>query len=289
MNQLSPNSLKTTLLLGVLTALLLYFGQSFGGKSGLMMAFLSALVINFGAYWFSDKIVLALYRAREVRSDEQPQLYATAAYLAERANIPRPAIYVIEENAPNAFATGRSPEHAAIAVTTGMISLLTKDELAGVIAHELAHVQHRDTLISCIAACIGGAVNILANMVQWTVMFGMGRKEEAGRNGKFTMMVMSMIAPMFAVMIQMAISRAREFAADEKGAELCGDPMWLANALRKLEKARENNRLEETEHNPATAHLFIINPLHNKQWSLLFSTHPPIGERIQRLENLSLF
>lgn len=289
MNQLSPNGLKTTLLLGGLTGLLLYVGQSFGGAPGLMMALLGALVVNLGAYWFSDKIILTLYNAKEVRSDEQPQLYATAAYLAERANIPRPAIYIIEEKTPNAFATGRSPEHAAIAVTTGMLSLLTKDELAGVIAHELAHVQHRDTLISCIAACIGGAVNILANMMQWIVMFGMGRKEEAGRNSKFTMMMMSMIAPVIAVMIQMAISRSREFAADEKGAELCGDPMWLANALRKLERARESSRLEETEHNPATAHLFIINPLHSKQWSLLFSTHPPIGERIQRLENLSLF
>lgn len=289
MKQLSPNTLKTTLLLGALTGLLLYFGQSFGGSQGLIMALLGALIVNLGAYWFSDKIVLTLYQAKEVRSDEQPQLYATAAYLAERANIPRPAIYVIEENTPNAFATGRNPEHAAIAVTTGMISLLSKNELAGVIAHELAHVQHRDTLVSCVAACIGGAVNILANMVQWVVMFGMGRKDEAKRNGKFTAIVMSMVAPMIAVMIQMAISRSREFAADEKSAELCGDPMWLANALRKLENARENNRLEETEHNPATAHLFIVNPLHNKQWSLLFSTHPPIGERIQRLENLSLF
>lgn len=286
MSQLSPNSIKTILLLSGLTGLLLYFGQAYGGQSGLLIALLCALVINFGTYWFSDKIILSLYRAKAVRSDEQPQLYATTAYLAERANIPRPALYVIDEATPNAFATGRSPEHAAIAVTTGMLSLLSKDELAGVIAHELAHVQHRDTLLCCLAACIGGAISILANIIQWTVMFGMGRKEEAGRHGKFSLMVMSMIAPMLAVMIQMAISRSREFAADEKAASLCGDAMWLANALRKLDKAREENRLEDTEHNPATAHLFIINPLHNKQWSLLFATHPPIGERIHRLESL---
>jgi heat shock protein HtpX len=285
---MSPNSLKTTLLLGVLTIMVIYLGYYIGGDKALVPSLFIACAINLGAYWFSDKIILLLYRAKEVRSDEYPLLFATAAYLSEKIDLPRPRLYVIDEPTPNAFAIGRHPQNAGIVVTTGILSLLNKEELAGVIAHEIAHVIHRDTLISCIAASIGGAISMMANVIQWIFVFGMGYRNNGERgNNKLARFIMSMIAPVAAVLIHMAISRTREYVADERAGEICGDPMWLADALRKLDKAKENQRLQEAEDNPTTAHLFVINPLHNKQWAFLFSTHPPIGERIARLENMA--
>ncbi len=284
---MSQNNAKSFLLLGALSALLLIAGHSLAGQQGVIVALGVAVILNFGAYWFSDKLVLALYRAKEITSDDKPMLYATVAYLSERAQIPRPRIYLIDETMPNAFATGRSPEHGAIVVTKGLLELLNKDELAGVIAHEIAHIQHRDTLLCTIAASVGGAITMLANTAQALFIFGMGTRKKGGNN-KLAVILMSMTAPMLAIIIQMAISQSREFAADEKGAALCEDPKFLANALRKLENARDYHNLKDVEDNPSTSHLFIINPLRTKRWKLLFASHPSIGERIDRLECMML-
>lgn len=286
---LTPNTIKTAFLLGVLTVLLLYFGQKWAGPAGFIFALFLAICMNFGAYWFADKIVLSLYDAKPTVVEDYPALYGIVAYLVEKADLPSPKIYVIEDKAPNAFAIGRDPLHAAIVVTTGLLKILSKDELAGVIAHEIAHIQQHDTLVATIAASIGGALSIVANVTQWAFIFvsGRGSDEKSGRNILGTML-MSMVAPLLAILIQIAISRSREYAADEEGANLCGQPMWLADALRKIHNAKERYALKEADQNPATAHLFIVDPLRSKQWMILFSTHPPIAERIDRLEALIL-
>lgn len=282
------NLFRTTLLLAVLTGLLLVAGQLLGGQTGMMFALVLAVAMNFGAYWFSDKIVLSMYGAQEVGPHDAPELYSIVQELARRGNLPMPRVYIIHNDTPNAFATGRSPEHAAVAATTGILRILTREELAGVMAHELAHVQHRDTLISAIAATIAGAISMLANMAQWALIFGMGRQngQENGGSALGTL-VMMLLAPIAAALIQMAVSRTREYAADARGAALCGNPLWLANALRKLELGNRRIPMHQAESNPATAHLFIVNPLQGSSLANLFSTHPPIEERVRRLEEMA--
>lgn len=276
------NTFKTYFLMALLTVLVIFVGDLLGGQGGMMMAFLFAIVMNFGTYFFSDKIVLRMYGAREATETENPQLYSITRELAQRAGIPMPKLYVINGDQPNAFATGRNPEHAAVAVTEGIQRLLTPDELRGVIGHELGHVMHRDILIGTIAATFAGAITMLAHMAQWAMIFGGGRSRD-NDDGESPLVAIAMIivAPLAAMLIQMAISRSREFMADEEGARLAANPLLLANALRKLEmKAREI----PMEASPSTAHMFIVNPLNGGGIAKLFSTHPPIEERIARLE-----
>ena len=244
-----------------------------------VIAFAFALLMNFGAYWFSDRIVLAMYRAREVSEAEAPDLVAMVRGLAQRARLPMPRVYVIPTPSPNAFATGRSPRHAAVAVTEGILGLMDREELEGVLAHELAHVRNRDTLISTIAATLAGVIMMLANMARWAAFFGGGRDEE-DRGGVVGLVVMAVLAPFAALLIQMAISRAREYLADATAAQVTKKPGALASALERLQQASERLPLQA---NPATAHLFIVNPLSGRSFLSLFSTHPPIEERVARL------
>jgi len=284
------NTLRTTLLLAVMTGLLLVVGQALGGQTGMVVALGIAVVMNFGSYWFSDSLVLKMYQAQEVGPSEAPLLYQVVQDLAGRAGLPMPRVYVVHSDAPNAFATGRNPEHAAVAATTGLMRILSRDELAGVMAHELAHVQHRDTLTGAIAATIAGAIAMLANMAQWAALFGLGRRDEeegGGAGGLLGALVMMIVAPLAASLIRMAISRSREYAADARGAEVCGHPLALANALRKLEQMNQQTYMPEAESHPATTHLLIINPLKGASLARLFSTHPATEERIRRLEALA--
>jgi len=275
------NTLKTTLLLGLLTGLILWFGGYVGGQSGMMIAFLFALLMNFGAYWFSDKIVLAMYRAREVDPQQAPGLYRMVERLAQRGGLPTPRVFVIPSDSPNAFATGRNPQHAVVAVTQGILKILRDEELEGVLAHELAHVKNRDILISSIAATLAGAVMMLASMARWAAIFGgVGGRDDDDRGGVFGLIFMAVLAPIAAMMIQFAISRTREFEADATGAQIAGNPLGLANALEKLGLATQRIPLQA---NPATSHLFIVNPLSGKSILKLLSTHPPLEERIRRL------
>lgn len=278
--------MKTTFLLTLLTLLLVFAGQALGGQSGAIIAFIIALVMNGVSYWFSDKIVLKMYRARPVTEAEAPMVYGIVADLAMRAGMPMPKVYLINNATPNAFATGRNPSHAAVAVTTGIVQALSREELTGVLAHELSHVLHRDILIGSIAATVAGAISMLANMAQWAMIFGGfgGRSDDDEGGGFLGMIVMIIVAPMAAMLIQMAISRSREFAADAGGAKLCGNPLWLSEALRKLENA--NRRVPMATANPATAHMFIVSPLRGGGMRSLFSTHPPMEERIARLEGM---
>jgi heat shock protein HtpX len=283
------NRTKTLVLLATLTALFLFVGQAMGGGGGLLFAGIFAAAMNLGAYWFSDKIVLRMYNAQEVGPTEAPELFGMVQSLATRAGLPMPRVYVIPEDAPNAFATGRNPKHAAVAVTDGILRMLSRDELEGVIAHELGHVKNRDTLIMAVAATIAGALGHLANMAMWGMMFGgMGRRddEEDSGIGALGGLLGMIIAPLAATLIQMAISRTREFGADEAAARMTMQPMALAGALRKIEGW--SHRVPMGAATPATAHLFIINPLHGGGLVKLFSTHPPTEERIARLEALTL-
>ncbi len=275
------NRTKTFMLLAALTALFLVVGQALGGRSGLMIAVVFAGVMNFASYWFSDKIVLRMHHAKEVEPAEAPELYGMTAELARRAGIPMPKLYVMPEEAPNAFATGRNPNHSAVAVTHGLVRFLNRDEIEGVIAHELAHIQHRDTLIMTVAATIAGALSAIANMAMWSAFLGGGRNddEEGGGAGGFLAIL---IAPLAASLIQMAISRSREFVADEKAAQLTGKPWGLSNALRKIETASQ--RMPMMSGSPATAHLFISNPFTGEGMMRLFSTHPPTADRIAKLD-----
>ena len=277
------NGLKTALLLGTLTGLLLVAGQALGGQTGLVIALVLAVVMNFGSYWYSDKLVLKIYKARPVTAAEAPVLYSVVQELAQRAGLPMPRVYIVDNDAPNAFATGRNPEHAAVAATTGLLRIMNRHELAGVMAHELSHVEHRDTLISAVAATIAGAIAMLANFAQFAMIFGMGRDREGGSN-PFVMLLMMILAPIAASLIQMAISRSREYQADARGAAIAGNPLWLASALRKLDAANRQIPMPEAEAHPATAQMFIVNPLKGKSLAQLFSTHPPVEERIRRLE-----
>lgn len=275
------NMLKTTLLLGLLTGIILWFGQFLGGSQGLMVAFVFAAVMNFGSYWFSDKLVLAMYKAKPVGMNEAPDLYRIVQNLATRAGMPMPKLYVIPSEAANAFATGRSPEHAAVAVTEGIMRLMTWDELEGVLAHELSHVKNRDILLSSIAATLAGVIMMLANMVRWGAMFGgFSRDDREEGGGLIGLLIMSIVAPLAAMLIQLAISRSREYQADASGAELLHSGDKLASALEKLEYSAERVPLDAS---PQTAHLFIVNPLRGRSLANLFSTHPPLEERIKRL------
>jgi len=278
------NFFKTTILLAVLTAMLVFAGDALGGRSGAITALIFAGIMNFVTYWFSDKIVLMMYRAKPVTEADAPELYAITRDLTMKAGLPMPKVYIMGNDTPNAFATGRNPGHAAVAVTTGIMRLLTREELTGVLAHELAHIQNRDILISTIAATIAGAISYLAHMAQWAAMFG-GTRDNEREGNPIALIVMMIVAPLAAMIIQMAISRSREYGADMGGARICGNPLSLANALRKLEYA--NKRIPMVGANAATSHMFIVNPLSGGSLLRLFSTHPPIEERIKRLEAMA--
>ena len=279
------NTLKTALLMSLLTILMVLLGGALGGRGGMAMAFLLAGAMNFFSYWFSDKIVLSMYGAQEISESDDPRFYSIVRQLAQRANLPMPKVYLIDTDTPNAFATGRNPEHAAVAVTSGILRVLRDDELAGVMAHELAHVKNRDILISTIAATFAGAITYLAHMAQWGALFGVGRgDDDNGGGGLFGIILMAILAPIAAMLVQMAISRSREFGADAGGASICGNPLSLANALQKLEMANQQIPLQA---NAATAHMFIVNPLTGSGMMSLFSTHPPMPERIARLQEMS--
>jgi heat shock protein HtpX len=272
------NQIRTTLLLGLLTGVLLFFGGLIGGRGGMMFALLLAAVLNFGSYWFSDRIVLSMYRAQEVSPGQAPQLYEIVQRLARRAELPMPRVYVIPKDAPNAFATGRNPDHAVVAVTEGLLQRMDRDELAGVLAHELAHVKDRDILIGSIAATLAGAIMMLANMARWSAIFGgLGGRDGEGP-GILGLLLTSILAPVAALLVQMGISRSREYLADQEGAKIAGSPEGLARALEKL--GADSGRLQA---NPATSHLFIVSPLSGGGLRSLFSTHPPLEERIARL------
>jgi heat shock protein HtpX len=273
------NRIKTVLLLAGLTAFLIFMGKVIGGRQGMYLAFLLALAMNFFSYWFSDKIVLRIYGAQEVSPAEAPQLHQMVEELAREAGIPKPRVYIIPDDSPNAFATGRNPEHAAVAVTEGIMRLLTPTELKGVLGHELGHVRNRDILISTIAATLAGAIMILADIARFGAIFGLGRDDDEGP-GLLGIIVMSIIAPLAAMLIQMAISRSREYLADETGAHLAHNPESLARALEKLAMGSQRVPMDAS---PATAHMFIVNPLTGSSLMNLFSTHPPIEERIARL------
>jgi heat shock protein HtpX len=280
------NALKTTLLLGLLTGLLMWMGQFLGGTQGLVVGLVMAATMNLGSYWFSDKIVLKMYGARPLSEEQAPELFRIVRELAAGAHMPMPSVYLIPSDSPNAFATGRSPEHAAVAVTEGIMRLLTSDELRGVLAHELSHVRNRDTLISAVAATLAGVVMMVARMAQWAALFGGGmrRDEREEGNGALGLLAMVIVAPLAATVIQLAISRAREYEADSTGARLSHAPQALAGALEKIAVASARCPLPA---GPATAHLWIVNPLGGNWLAKLFSTHPPIEERIRRLRAMT--
>src|SRR5215469_4686868 len=278
------NTTKTIVLMVGLTVLLVAIGGAFGGRQGMILAFIFAGAMNMFSYWFSDKLVLRMYNAQEATEAEAPMLWAVTHDLALKMNMPMPRVYVIPSDSPNAFATGRNPNHAAVAATEGILRLLTREELEGVMAHELGHVRNRDILIGTIAAMIAGAISMIANIAQWSMIFGGGRRDdEEGAGGIVGLIAMIIIAPIAAGLIQMAISRSREYEADATGARICGNPLWLANALRKLEVGSQRVPLDA---NPATAHMFIVNPLRGGGLRNLFSTHPPLEDRIARLESM---
>jgi heat shock protein HtpX len=280
------SAVKTTFLLASLTALILLFGELFGGSEGMKWAFVIAAVMNLGSYWFSDKIVLMSYGAQPIAETDAPELYQIVRRLSQKANVPMPRIYRIPADSPNAFATGRNPQHAVVAVTDGILRLLSWEELEGVLAHELGHVFNRDILVSSIAATLAGAVMMLARMAQWGAMFGgMSRNERDDRAGGLSLILMAILAPIAAMLIQLAVSRAREYGADDSGARLCGNPEALASALEKL--AIQSGRIPLAA-SPQSAHLFIVNPLSGRSFANLFSTHPPIEERIRRLRTMRL-
>jgi heat shock protein HtpX len=279
--------MRTTILLAAMTALLIVIGYFFGGQQGMIIAFGLAVVMNFTSYWFSDKIVLGMYRGRQLQETDAPELFAMIRRLTQRAGIPMPKIYRLPSNSPNAFATGRDPQHAAIAVTDGIVQILGEAELEGVIAHELSHVRNRDILIGSVAATMAGAIMILANMARWGAMFGGfgGGSRDRGGGNVFVLLLTAIVAPIAAMLIQLAISRSREYEADRTAARLVGSGEGLARALERLETASKQKLLPA---NPATAHMFIVNPLSGKSLAALFSTHPPIAERVKRLRALRI-
>lgn len=277
------NMMKTAILMAAITALFMAIGAMIGGRSGMMLALVVALGMNFFSYWFSDKMVLKMYNAREVDETSAPRFYAMVRELAQRAQIPMPKVYLIDEAAPNAFATGRSPDHAAVAATTGIVNVLTDRELRGVMAHELAHVKHRDILISTVSATMAGAISMLAN---FAVFFG-GRDSEGRPSNPIAGVAVAILAPLAASVIQMAISRAREFEADRGGAEISGDPAALASALDKIHRYAQGIPLHAAEAHPETAQMMIMNPLSGGGLRGLFSTHPATEERVARLMEMA--
>ncbi len=278
------NAAKTAALMTGLTVLLVLAGGALGGQGGMIIAFVFAAGMNVFSYWFSDKLVLRMYKAKEVSEGDAPVLYGVVRDLVQRADMPMPKIYLIPSDAPNAFATGRNPNHAAVAATSGMLRMLNREELAGVMAHELAHVRNRDILIGTVAATIAGAISLLATMAQWAMIFGGGRRDDDDGGGIIGLIAMMILAPFAAILIQMAISRSREYQADATGARLCGNPIWLASALKKLDTASKRVPMDAS---PVTAHMFIVNPLRGGGVAKLFSTHPPMDERVARLEKMA--
>jgi heat shock protein HtpX len=280
------NGVRTTILLAALTALVVWIGGMFGGTNGAVLALVIAGAMNFFSYWFSDKIVLRMYRAQEISEHDDPELFGIVRELTVRGGLPMPRVYIIPEETPNAFATGRNPEHAAVAVTQGIRRILDKRELAGVLGHELSHVKHRDILISSIAATLAGAISYLAYMAQWAAIFGGGsRDREEGGSNIFGLLFMMIVAPMAAMLIQMAVSRSREYMADEGGAKVSADPLALASALRKIDGW--SKQIPMHSGSPETAHMFIINPFSGGGIAKLFSTHPSTEERVARLEAMA--
>lgn len=280
------NTLKAWLLMGALTILLVLMGSAFGGRSGAMTFFLIAMAMNFFGYFYSDKIAIKMTRSYPVSESEAPDLYAIVGRLSQRAGIPMPRLFVTPSDQPNAFATGRNPEHAAVAVTEGIMRILNRSEVEGVLAHELAHIKNRDVLVGTIAAALAGAITMMANVFQWAAIFGMGRgDDDEGGGGLIGGLAMAFIAPIAAMIIQLAISRSREYLADATGAQIAGSPEGLSNALLKLESAAHRIPMQV---NPATSHLFIVNPLSGASLMKLFSTHPPIEERVARLRGMRL-
>jgi heat shock protein HtpX len=275
------NALKTAFFLGLLSTLILLIGYAFGGERGIVLALIFAGGMNFFAYWFSDRLVLAMYRAQPVSREQAPQLFDILERLTARAEIPMPRVYILPEDAPNAFATGRDPRHAAVAVTHGILKLLSPEELEGVLAHELAHVRNRDILIGSVAATLAAAVMVLARMAQFAAWFGGGHREERGSSNPIALLATVILAPLAAMLIQMAVSRSREYEADASGAEMTRNPYGLASALQKLEEY--GKRIPMANASPASSHLFIVRPFTGGWLTGLFSTHPPIRERIRRL------
>lgn len=280
------NHLRFLLLLAGLTGLFLGIGHLIGGRDGMLLALILAAGMNFWAWWNSDQAVLSMYNAMEIGPAQAPELHGIVQELARRGGLPMPRVYIIDDPSPNAFATGRDPEHAAVAATTGILRILTREELAGVMAHEMAHVQHRDILVGTVTATLAGAITTLANFAG---LFSSSRSDdgEEGGRGWLGEIVMLFLAPLAAMLIQMAVSRSREYGADEGGARLCGNPLWLASALHKLEIGSQRVPLAAAEQNPATAHLFIVSPLSGGMVAGLFSTHPPMEERIARLQRMA--
>ncbi len=275
------NQIRTTILLAVMTALILWIGLLFGGQQGMIIALFLAAGMNFFSYWYSDKIVLKMYRAQAITPQKAPEIYEMVQELSRRAGLPMPKVFVIPQQAPNAFATGRNPEHAVVAVTEGLINIMDREEVMGVLAHEMAHVKNRDILIGSIAATMAGAIMILANMARWFAIFGGGsRDDNEGGGGIIGLIAMSILAPFAAIIIQMAISRSREYLADATGAGFAGHPEGLARALEKLGQFSKKLPMNA---NPSTAHMFIVNPLSGRSMMSLFSTHPPLEQRIARL------
>ena len=279
------NYIKTGLLLAILTLILVWIGGIFGGGRGALIAFLLALVLNGISYWYSDKIVLALYKAKELPRDKFYHLYNLVEELTQTAGLPMPKIYMVENKSPNAFATGRNPQKAVVCVTRGLLELLDEDELKGVLAHELAHVKNRDTLTMTVTAAIAGAIMMLAYMARWAAIFGGYSKDREGSGNIFSLLLVSIVAPIAALIVQLAISRSREYSADRQGAYFAKNPMGLANALKRLEKAQKAYPMKAS---PQTAHLFIVSPFRASFITNLFSTHPPIEERVKRLERLNV-
>lgn len=278
------NTIKTGLLLGTLTGLLMLIGGWFGGQQGVIIAFVVAMGMNFFSYWFSDKIVLRMYKAEPVSENQAPELHAMVKNLSLKASMPMPRVYIIPGDTPNAFATGRDEQHAVVAVTEGLLRILGRDELEGVLAHELSHIKNRDILIGSIAATLAGAIVMLASMARWAAIFGGSRdNDEEGGSNIVGLILMAILAPLAATIIQMAISRSREYLADAGGAKISGKPYGLAGALEKLALASQAVPMEA---NPSTAHMFIVNPLTGRSLANLFSTHPPIEERVARLRSM---
>jgi len=278
------NGLRTMTLMVALTLLLVFVGAALGGKNGMTIALVFAFGMNFITYWFSDKIVLKMYRARQVTEAEAPELYGMVRRLAQKAELPMPKVYIMEQEQPNAFATGRNPKHGAVAVTTGIMRILSREELEGVLAHELAHIKNRDILVGTIAATIAGAISYLAQMAQWAMIFGGRSSDDNGEHSNpIATIVMMIVGPIAAMLVQMAISRSREYGADAGGAHIAGNPLHLASALKKLQMASEKIPMNA---NPATSHMFIVSPLTGGGILKLFSTHPPIEERIKRLKSI---
>ena len=278
------NAFKTFILMLAMMALFLLVGNAIGGQRGMVFAFFFAAVMNFVMYWFSDKIVLAMYRAKPVSEQDAPDIYKIVRRLTANNNMPMPKVYILPMDLPNAFATGRNPEHAAVAFTGGILQILNEKELEGVIAHELAHIKHRDILIATVVATMAGAISMLARMAQWAAIFGGGSRDDDNRGGALGLLFMAIIAPLAAMLIQFAVSRSREYSADEGGARMCGNPLALASALKKL--GSYVKRVPSTVE-PSTAHMFIVNPLNGSSLLKLFSTHPPIEERVKRLEAMA--